>query len=385
MPPRTHTVNARARAPLLTFITTALEQSGARILSVGPSNEAPFRIVFETNAGERVGIVVYAFFANRVPTRNRPLDEGRFQLKYGSKDGQLHELWQDPDGLFTTLLIGIDPESGVWIAADPVLHSPTRMFISVEIKERHVQRALETGWDSWERSRRAGADGPIETMIAGTSATFLDLIRFERAGLGLSPGHRGLLASDRRLIQSVPVRGSSESVGSTQTDLHELERAFNMSRVGILDLISRAPRLRMAVRGWVAEEHLFQYLGTVNGVTDLQRLEADGQPDLSLRLHGGTPITIECKNTLRHVTAAGHPRLDFQRTRASIADRCSRYYRPDDFDLVAACLHPVTLTWEFRFQSTKRMSPHRQCEGRLASNVAVENWATELSDALGGS
>jgi len=58
-----------------------------------------------------MGIVAYAFLANSKPTKNRPPDEHRFQLKYGSKDDRLHELWQDPFGLYTTLLVGINPEA----------------------------------------------------------------------------------------------------------------------------------------------------------------------------------------------------------------------------------------------------------------------------------
>jgi hypothetical protein len=50
-----------------------------------------------------------------------PDDERSFQIKYGSKasyyDSNVHELWQDPLGMFTTLLIGIDPDGGICISA----------------------------------------------------------------------------------------------------------------------------------------------------------------------------------------------------------------------------------------------------------------------------
>ncbi|MCG6897660.1 MAG: hypothetical protein LJE60_11225 [Thiocapsa sp.] len=80
---------------------------------MSPPNEAPFRLTFEAPDGERMGILAYAFLANARATRNRPCDEHRFQLKYGSKDGQLHELWQDPFQLYTTLLFGINPGTRV--------------------------------------------------------------------------------------------------------------------------------------------------------------------------------------------------------------------------------------------------------------------------------
>ena len=42
------------------------------------------------------------------------------KVKYGSKDGRLHRLWQDPFGLSTTLFLGINAEEGFFVGADPV-------------------------------------------------------------------------------------------------------------------------------------------------------------------------------------------------------------------------------------------------------------------------
>jgi hypothetical protein len=65
----------------------------------------------------------------------------------------MHELWQDPFGLYTTLLVGINTERGFFVGAGPVLHSPTRLFISLEFKQHHVDEILEHGWYTWERER----------------------------------------------------------------------------------------------------------------------------------------------------------------------------------------------------------------------------------------
>jgi len=43
------------KEPLLRFILSALESSGARILQYSKPDEAPFRITFETPNGERLG------------------------------------------------------------------------------------------------------------------------------------------------------------------------------------------------------------------------------------------------------------------------------------------------------------------------------------------
>jgi hypothetical protein len=138
----------------------------------------------------------------------------------------------------------------------------------------------------------------------------------------------------------------------------------------------------MAVRGWVAEEHLRDTLSKTVGVTDCERLDEDGSPDIRLRFRGGQPLTIECKNVLRVTDKAGNPRVDFQRTRASKADPCSRYYAADDFDVVAACLHAVTEKWEFRFVLPGTLPTHKKCEGKIASNVVVGSEWPSVPDII---
>jgi hypothetical protein len=128
----------------------------------------------------------------------------------------------------------------------------------------------------------------------------------------------------------------------------------------------------MAVRGWVAEAHLYDVLRVLPGVTDCERIEAEGKPDVSLRWRGSPPILIECKNSLRSTYADGRPKVDFQRTRAAKGDPCSRYYRPTDFHVLAACLHAVTDQWEFRFALTTELPPHETCPGRIKNMLPVD-------------
>ena len=127
----------------------------------------------------------------------------------------------------------------------------------------------------------------------------------------------------------------------------------------------------MAVRGWVAETHLETLLKSIDGVSDCIRLQGEGKPDISLRWKGSKPLLIECKNVLRATYAGGIPKLDFQRTRAAKSDPCSRYYMPSDFEVVAACLHPITERWEFRFALTSKLPPHGHCDGRIDNNIRV--------------
>lgn len=382
--PRTYGVSPSDRAPLIAFMVDALRADGCRIIHQSQPNRAPFRITFETPAGERMGIVAYAFKATFTPTKNRPIDEHSFQVKYGSKDGELHDVWQDPYGLYTTLFLGISPERGLFVAADPVVHSPTKFFIRIEFKQAHVDEILRQNWFAWERKRLSEGE-PFEVLVGGTARSFLRYVRFERDAFGEDQGHRQLLAE--RLV--LPSKTFAEdpaaaSVMPGATRLHDLAREFEMNEGDVLDLIAGARRLKMAVRGWVAEEHLVRTLRSVPGITSCERLDEEGGPDVRLRYEDSRPITVECKNVLRQTTAAGVPRVDFQRTRASKNDPCSRYYGPEDFDVVAACLHAVTLRWEFRFTPTSNLDKFvTKCPHKISNRVHVDGrWSRPVDDVL---
>ncbi len=172
----------------------ALEVASCQIIHQPTAETAPFRITYESPAGERAGIVAYAFLANSMAIGNRPDEKHRFRVEYGSKDRRLHQLWQDPYGLYTTLLVGIDPDLGFFVGADPVLHSPTRFPISIEFKDAAVQQILTRGWHVWERDGGVVEDRPVEILVGGTADSLLHYLAFERAALGEDQGHRHLLA-----------------------------------------------------------------------------------------------------------------------------------------------------------------------------------------------
>jgi hypothetical protein len=292
---RYYKTRAYAREPLLRFMLESLRAAGCRILFASPPDRAPFVITFETRRGERVGIVAYAFLATRTPTQNRPADERSFQVKYGNKqdyaNDNTHMLWQDPLGLFTTLLIGIDPTEGFFVAADPEVHNPTKFFIRVEFKDEHAAAIRCNGWHAWERVRRTGPMAePIEVLIGGTRDTFLDLIRLERAAYGLSAGDRQLLAEKRELIE-VERQDAQYAAPADSEAVHPLLRELDLGVDDVLELIASARRLKMAVRGWVAEEHLRATLAQVKDITHCERLDEEGGPDLLIRYRDGPNIT----------------------------------------------------------------------------------------------
>jgi hypothetical protein len=262
-----------------------------------------------------------------------------------------------------------------------VLHSPTRFFVSIEFKDRHVDAIRSNGWASWERAkRRGGIDEPVDLIVGGTAESFLRYVRFERAAVGLGVGHRALLAEKLAgLPMAQPPPASDGNTPEIPAALvHHLTSEFDLAGEEILDLIQSAPRLRMAVRGWVAEVHLERQLARLPGVAECVRLEEEGSPDIRLLIADARPLLIECKNVLRAQLADGTIRVDFQRTRSSKDDPCTRFYRPEDFDVVAACLHPCTEQWEFRFAPTGSLDPHKRCAGRLSNLVRLdERWSPD--------
>lgn len=389
---RRYGVMPHHRRPLIDFMLEALRDAGCRIIHEPDARQAPFIITFETSAGERMGIVAYAFLANEAPTKvSRPEDKRSFQIKYGSDDRQLHELWQDSLGLYTTLLIGIDPKEGFFVSADPAVHNPTRFFIRLEFKERHADIIKRDGWHAWERQSRGPQHAEqtgerifgFETLVGGTKEALLDLIRFERAAQGLEPGDRHLLADQPQLFSSNINNIATSDAQPTAAAIHPLTSEFELEPDQILELIASARRLKMAVRGWVAEEKLREVLSREPGVTHCERLDVEGGADLLINWKGGPPLLLECKNVARETTKAGLARIDFQRTRASKGDPCSRFYAPTDFDIVAGCLHAVTEAWEFRYVPPFLLEANARCPGKLSNLVRIdERWISNAGAAF---
>lgn len=116
-------------------IIAAIELSGATILKAADPHIAPFEFVVRAPNGERLEIVCYAFTANKYKQRKRPDGEHRFQVKYGSDFKNAHTIYFDPERRRVTLMFGVHHELGVFIAVDPLMHSPTWFSRSVAAKE----------------------------------------------------------------------------------------------------------------------------------------------------------------------------------------------------------------------------------------------------------
>lgn len=385
--PLRYSVSPADKAPLLAMFGEGLRAGGAVVVEEPEPGEAPFRYVIVTPTGERLKLTAYLFRATKYhpgDKRERPSDEHRFQIKYGSDFTHYHFLQvpEPDDELAVTVFMGVHLEERLLIGCDPTMHNPTWFSKSVEFKDEHVRLAMERGWYGWERERLEGGrrkakpmlDYRTETVVALTPENLLRYIDLERKSSGVDPGERLLLAE-------------AQAPG----DLHALERELGLSAREILNLIDSAFRLKVAVRGSAAQLHLQRILEEVAGVTQVVALDEDARPDYEICYRGRRKlVTIECKNVLRSHRLAGLPIVEYQKTRASKGNPiCGRFYTFDHCDILAACLHPTTARWEYRFCPSKALPPNKRCPGRVHPRVPVggDSWNAavgQLLDELSG-
>lgn len=364
-------------------ISEALEASGAVIIKKADPSVAPFELVVKTPAGELLDLVCYAFTANEYRQGGRPAGEHRFQVKYGSDFQRAHNLYLDESRRRITLMFGVHHELGLFVAVDPRMHNPTWFSMSIEMKAAELHQAASSGWHTWERERndarrriaRPNENLQTESVLAFKPEHFLRYAAFERLASGLDTGERMLMAD--RMAAATAQRSAAGTIS------HPLETTLGLNALEILDVLSESFRLLVAVRGSVAEHHLLTQLRSARGIEQVERLDLDGQPDFKVR-YRKRDYRIECKNVLRKMHLDKVPRVDFQKTRASKDSPCSRYYEPSQFEVLAACLHPVTERWEYRFCTTEALPRHERCEGRLSSKVPVdgEHWTDDVTQAL---
>lgn len=373
----------QGRTDLHDSLLHAVEASGGHVLYASNPGRAPVYLGVQLDSDERIGMLVYPFRITRNTIRNRPSDEIRGQLRYGSEDSwkREHPVGHDVAGVDVTTIIGIDLADGVLLGLDANLWDPLPMGISFYAKDAEIQKAKESGWHVWEKVNRGGnkrteARSPmnLETVVAFTSDRLIDYARLERraTSLHLDPPLRfaAAIAMADRALPDEPQRR------------HVLEEQFALSSEQILDIIGGRNRLSVAVRGGVAEYHLERQLTEAPGVASVQRLDVDAMHDFDVTLDDGTFLRVECKNASPKTSASGAFKVEVQKTRASKSDPASRFYAVDGFDVVAACLFSPTGRWEFRFGRTADMARHKDFPDRLAPIQTITDEWTETLPAL---
>jgi hypothetical protein len=159
--------------------------------------------------------------------------------------------------------------------------------------------------------------------------------------------------------------------------MHPLETEFGLTAEKILDVVQKAFRLKIAVKGGVAEEHLLNYLLDCPYLGEVVHLDKDDRPDFEIS-YGGKLLLVECKN----VSPEG--KIDLQKARHSKGDHNNRFYKEDRFDILVASMQPLRGRWEFKFCPTVDLDPHPHAPGRLDTRVLVEGplWNRSLEEIL---
>jgi hypothetical protein len=371
----------QGRADLHAFLIDSVEASGGRVLYASSPTRAPVYLGVQLDSDERIGMLVYAFRVVHNTTRNRPDDEVRGQLRYGSEESwtREHPVGRDIAGVDVTVIVGVDVSDGVFLGLDASLWDPLPMGISFYAKKTEIANAQADGWHVWEKINRGGtkrseprSPTQLETMVAFTPNRLIDYVRLERRATAL------------RLDPALRYAAATAMAGDARTDTptrHVLEEQFALTSEQILDIIGGRNRLAVAVRGGVAEHHLEQMLSTAPFVANFRRLDVDAQHDFDVTLTSGAQVRIECKNASPKAFANGYFKVEVQKTRTSQSDRASRFYRADAFDVVAACMYSPTGRWEFRFGHTANMPRHPEFAERLAPIQAITSeWVDELAN-----
>ncbi|WP_434425524.1 hypothetical protein [Nannocystis pusilla] len=347
-------------------------------------SHAPIYLGIQSLNGERVGLLCYAFRCNAAPIKGRPADEHRIQIRYGSERTWFdrdHPLGRDVAGVDTTIVVGVHLERELLVGLDPIRYDPLPMGISIEFKEVDLQAVEESGWHVWERENRRGrrresrTDEGLETLVGFSPERLLRYVGFEQraSSLGLDPPLRYMAAE---AAAADPISGGGH-------ERHYLTQQFDLSSDEILNLIARRARLSIALRGGVAEHHLQRALDRDPMVAAVTQIDRDGEPDLAVELQDGRKIRVECKNVSPKPDPQGRPRVEVQKTRSQRDNPAGRFYRPEQFDVVAACLYARTERWEFRYKATRNMPRHVRYPERLAVMHSVdETWAERLEEAL---
>ena len=138
--------------------------------------------------------------------------------------------------------------------------------------------------------------------------------------------------------------------------------------------------LAVAVRGSVAEHHLGNLLDGDQCIAAYESIDQDGMPDFRVWLDDGRELTIECKNALSETYKDGDAKVETQKTRDSGA---GRKYAYDAFDVVAACMFPVTKRWAFKFKWARDLTPWIKDNTKVGAIQRIDDtWGGSLDELL---
>ncbi len=170
---------------------------------------------------------------------------------------------------------------------------------------------------------------------------------------------------------------------------HNLEVKYGLSAVELLDAIERRFRLKVALEGAVAEVHFERKvrLACKEGwLASFESHDTDGMHDFTVETRQAALMRIEVK-TVRN---GPNPKVELQKTRASIEDASSRFYDHNHFDIVAVNIGRFTGNWEdFRYALVREMPSHAKHPQKLRVFHPIEEinafgtrWFSRFQDVI---
>lgn len=174
--------------PLLRYLTDTLSRSGCELLHVAGTREDTFRLSYESPLLQRVGLT--GQLISLLPHTQDP-DGATATIQVADGPGGNSPCAREPFGLFTPVLLGVDPARDLFVAFDPSRHFPEEELLRVSISGEPLRRTLATGWHAWEREEwEVEETGFAETLVGFTGPNLVRYVLFERLAAGLDTGPR---------------------------------------------------------------------------------------------------------------------------------------------------------------------------------------------------
>ena len=151
-----------------------------------------FRLAFEDPLLQRSGLVGRLF---RLLPHDTNGDGARMTLRPPASPDDARR-GRDPFRVFTSVLLGVDPARGLFVAFDPARHFPEDAPLRVAISADPLRHVRAQGWHAGSARSTSGTARFAETIVGFRRDRLLHYVLFERIAEGLDTPYRERLAEE---------------------------------------------------------------------------------------------------------------------------------------------------------------------------------------------